>query len=433
MDVLSALFNITSGINLRIIMLALVDGEPRRLSSKQALRVYLDHRLDVIRRRSEFDLARARERAHILEGLRIALDNLDDVIDTIRRSRTVETAHENLRKRFKLTDAQAQAILQMQLRRLAALERRKIEDEYKEKLDLIKLLSALLASPKMMRMEVARELAAIREKYADPRRTVVISDAARDVRESDFLGPNEDTWATLTEGGVLSRTFSDNAPRVTTEVKDAPAAMLASNTTHTLYLFTEQGMAATVPTNVLPQSEDLEQGTPYKTLCPLTAEERITSVLSLPPSLETGYLAAITEQGEVKRLHGGPAGRRPGRSFMDIESGDRQSVIFVTGTRRIGHLPGTGNPFLRGRRAPDGTGSRWDARDQAARPAGPGRRRWDRGRAGQCLGLHRHRHRQEHAGGRIPGAGAWRTGGYHSQTAERCRRTDGRVGGLARR
>jgi DNA gyrase subunit A len=334
MDVLSALFKYTPlESTFSIIMLALVDGEPRRLSLKQALRVYLDHRLEVIRRRSEFDLARARERAHILEGLRIALDNLDDVIDTIRRSRTVETAHENLRKRFKFTDEQAQAILQMQLRRLAALERRKIEDEYKEKLDLIKLLSALLASPKMMRMEVARELAAIREKYADPRRTVVISDAARDVRESDFLGPNEDIWVTLTEGGVLSRTFSDNAPRVTTEVKDAPAAMLASNTTHTLYLFTEQGMAATVPTNVLPPSEDPEQGTAYKTLCPLTAEERITSVLSLPPSLETGYLAAITELGEVKRLR---MEDLPGMSarpfkFMDIESGDRLIwVNFVT-------------------------------------------------------------------------------------------------------
>jgi DNA gyrase subunit A len=326
MDVLSALFKYTPlETTFSIIMLALVDGEPRRLSLKQALRVYLDHRLEVIQRRSEYDLMRARERAHVLEGLRIALDNLDEVIDTIRRSRTAETAHDNLRKRFKLSDEQAHAILQMQLRRLAALERRKIDDEYKEKTDLIKMLSALLASPKMMRMEVARELNAIREKYTDPRRTVVVMDAAGDVREADFLGSNEDVWITLTQGGAISRTFDDSAPRVTTDVKDPPLAMMGSNTTHTLYLFTEKGQAATIPVNVLPQSEDLEQGVACTTLCPLTAEEQVTRVLSLPPSLEEGYLAAITELGEVKRLR---MEDLPGMSahpfkFMDIEEGDR--------------------------------------------------------------------------------------------------------------
>jgi DNA gyrase subunit A len=325
-DVLSALFKYTPlETTFSIIMLALVDGEPRRLSLKQALRVYLDHRLEVIRRRSEFDLARARERAHILEGLRIALDHMDDVIDTIRRSRTVETAHDNLRRNFKLSDEQAQAILQMQLRRLAALERRKIEDEYKEKVELIKLLSALLGSPKMMRMEVARELNAIREQYADPRRTVIVNEAAGDVRAADVLAPNEDTWVTLTEGGILTRTYQDNAPDITAEVKDPPLAMLASNTTHTLYLFTAEGQAATIPAQMLPQSDDLEQGMIYTKLCPLTGEEQITSVLSLPPSLEVGYLAAVSEQGEIKRLR---LEDLPGMSakpfkFMDVEQGDR--------------------------------------------------------------------------------------------------------------
>ncbi len=222
---------------------------------------------------------------------------MDEVIDTIRRSRTAETAHDNLRKRFKLSNEQATAILQMQLRRLAALERRKIDDEYKEKTDLIKMLAALLASPKMMRMEVARELSAIREKYADPRRTVVVMEAAGDVREADFLGPNEDVWITLTEGGTISRTFDDSAPRVTTEVKDPPFALMGSNTTHTLYLFTGDGQAATIPVNVLPQSEDVEEGAAYTTLCPLTAEEQVTRVLSLPPSADEGYLAAVYGTG----------------------------------------------------------------------------------------------------------------------------------------
>ncbi|HEX3051815.1 MAG TPA: DNA gyrase subunit A, partial [Aggregatilineaceae bacterium] len=164
-EVLGTLFKYTPlETTFSIINLALVNGEPRLLTLKQALRVYLEHRLEVVRRRSEFDLRRARERAHILEGLLVALDNLDEVIDTIRRSRTVDTAHANLVKRFKLTDAQADAILQMQLRRLAALERRKLQEEYEEKVNLIKMLEALLHSPQMMRVEVAPRI------EQDPRR-----------------------------------------------------------------------------------------------------------------------------------------------------------------------------------------------------------------------------------------------------------------------
>ncbi|MCZ7538621.1 MAG: DNA topoisomerase 4 subunit A [Anaerolineae bacterium] len=326
LDVLATLFKYTPlESTFSIIMLALVDGEPRRLSLKQALRVYLEHRLEVIRRRSEFDLAQARARAHILEGLLTALDNLDEVIETIRHSRTAESAHTNLRKRFKLSDEQATAILQMQLRRLAALERRKLEDEYKEKLQLIKMLEALLASPKMMRVEVARELGAIRAKYADPRRTVIFSGAVGDVKAGDFLGPNEDTWVTLTTSGLLSRTFEDNAPRVTTEIKDPPRAGLASNTTHTLYLFTADGTCATAPVKLLQQSDDPEQGTHYGTLCALSSSDTITCALSLSPGVETGCLAAITALGEVKRLR---LEDLPGLvakpfKFMDIEKDDR--------------------------------------------------------------------------------------------------------------
>jgi DNA gyrase subunit A len=308
-----------------IISLALVDGEPRMLSLKQALKVYLEHRLEIIRRRSEYDLVRARQRAHILEGLLTALDNLDEVIETIRRSRTVDTARNNLRKAFKLSEEQADAILQMQLRRLAALERRKLEDEYKEKRALIKMLEALLKSSQMMRMEVARELADIREAYADPRRTVIIRSPVGDIQAGDFLGPNEDTWVTLTEGGLLSRTYEDSAPRVTTDVKDPPRALFASNTTDTLYLFTADGQAATVPVKLLHQSEDPEQGLAYTNVCSLREEDKITCALSIPPSLEVGYLVALSELGEVKRLR---LEDLPGMSakpfkFMDVEQSDR--------------------------------------------------------------------------------------------------------------
>ncbi|NLF74305.1 MAG: DNA topoisomerase 4 subunit A, partial [Chloroflexi bacterium] len=325
-EVLADLFKYTPlESTFSIINLALVDGEPRMLSLKQALRVYLEHRVEIVRRRSEFDLARARERAHILEGLLVALENLDEVIDIIRRSRTVDSAHANLRKRFKLSDAQADAILQMQLRRLAALERRKLEDEYAEKRKLIKMLEALLQSAKMMRTEVARELTEIRQKYADPRRTVIISGPVGDIKADDFLGPNEDTWVTMTQSGLLSRTYEDAAPRITTDAKDAPLAMMASNTTHALYLFTADGQSATVPVKLLQQSDDPEQGVAYPSLCPLTAQDEIACAVSLPPTLEEGYLIALTQMGEVKRLR---MDDLPGMvakpfKFMDIEKGDR--------------------------------------------------------------------------------------------------------------
>ncbi|MCC6801088.1 MAG: DNA topoisomerase 4 subunit A [Anaerolineae bacterium] len=325
-DVLAELFRQTPlESTFSIINLALVDGEPRMLGLKQMLRVYLEHRLDVVRRRSEFDLARARERAHILEGLLTALGHLDEVIEIIRRSRTVDTAHANLVKRFKLSDEQAQAILQMQLRRLAALERRKLEDEYKEKQELIRMLTALLMSELMMRVEVARELKEIRAKYADPRRTVIIDAPVGSIQAGDFLGPREDTWVKITESGVLSRTYEDDAPRITTETKDAPLAMLGSNTTHTLYLFTAHGLGGTVPVKLIQPNEDPEQGIRYTTVCPLGDEDELTVAISLPPELETGYLAAVTREGEVKRLR---LEDLPGLSanafkFMDVEKGDR--------------------------------------------------------------------------------------------------------------
>ncbi|WP_119072833.1 DNA gyrase subunit A [Aggregatilinea lenta] len=325
-EVLADLFKLTPlQSTFGIIMLALVDGQPRLLSLKQALKVYLDHRLEVVRRRSEYDLSRARERAHILEGLLVALDNLDEVIAIIRKSRTVDTAHANLRKHFKLSDEQAEAILQMQLRRLAALERRKLEDEYKEKIALIKMLEALLQSPKMMRMEIARELSEMRDKYADPRRTVMMAGPAGKVEEGDFLGPRTDQWVTVTEGGLVSRTHEDSAPRVTVDVKDPPLAMMASNSSHTLYLFTADGNGATIPVNVLQQTDDPEQGAAYTTVSPLTTKDEITTAISLPPELDSGYLVMITEHGEVKRLR---LEDLPGLTanvinLMDVEKGDR--------------------------------------------------------------------------------------------------------------
>ncbi|MBN1286907.1 MAG: DNA gyrase subunit A [Anaerolineae bacterium] len=285
-----------------IIILALVDGEPRTLSLKQALRVYLDHRLEIVRRRSEYDLARAKARAHILEGLLTALDNLDAVIDTIRRSRTVQTARTNLQKNFSLSEAQAQAILEMQLRRLAALERRKLQDEHKELVKFIAELEKLLKSPALMRQAIIDELAALRDKYADPRRTAIVGGAAVSPTQSDTLMPAEDVWVTLTAGGKLSRTFTAEAPKVTTTMPDPPGAVLESNSRHILYLFTADGQAASLPVHQLPQAEDPAEGQNVYDLAPLAKGAEITAALSLPPSLETGFLFFATAGGDVKRV-----------------------------------------------------------------------------------------------------------------------------------
>jgi DNA gyrase subunit A len=331
--VLASLFKLTPlQETFSIIMLALVNGEPRTLSLKQCIKYYLDHRLEIIRRRSEYDLARARERAHILEGLLKALNALDEVIATIRKSRNVDTARENLMKLLKCTEVQAQAILDMQLRRLAALERKKIEDEYDEKIKLIKYLEGLLASPKQMRDVIADELLALKTDYNDPRRTVIADGAATKVTAESLLVPQEVTWVTLNVEGKLGRSYENQPPKVTTETKDPPRFICHSDTSQIAYLITTNGMCATVPVQQLPQVNNPADGAPYGDLTVLRNKEEIAAMLCLPGTLETGFVFFATEQGEVKRLEMAnlPGMRSDVLKLMDVEKGDRLLNVFLT-------------------------------------------------------------------------------------------------------
>ena len=217
-EVLKTLYKRTSmqatfGIN----MLALVKGEPHKLTLKQALKVYADHRLEVIKRRSEYELRKAEERQHILKAYLIALENLDEVIDTIRHSQRVETARTNLMKRFNLDQVQAQAILDMPLRRLAGLERKKIEDEYKEVTKRIKELKDLLKSPKKMRDVVIAELIEVKEKYADSRRTQIIQmdegETAVDLLTTSDVMPEEEAWVAISPDNRIARTSDGKSYR----------------------------------------------------------------------------------------------------------------------------------------------------------------------------------------------------------------------------
>ena len=290
----------------RISLLALVGGEPHMLSLKQALRVYLEHRITVVRRRSEFDLAKAKARAHILEGLRVALNNLDEVIGLIRKAQDVEDARSKLMKRFKLTEIQANAILEMQLRRLAALERRKIELEYKEVQDQIRELEGLLRSPQKLRLVVGDELKAMRAAYADRRRTqiVALKDGAemRNLLTTTDLMPTQNVWVGVTEDGLIGRTSGDTLPRWSG--RNAPRQVYATNTHQTLYMVANDGRAAAISVQSLPEVERFEDGIPLRKASPFEGEQELVQLFSAPTRLEEGeehYTVTVSRAGMVKK------------------------------------------------------------------------------------------------------------------------------------
>jgi DNA gyrase subunit A len=319
-----------------LILLALVEGEPRLLTLKKALLTYLEHRQVVVTRRSQYQLALARERAHILEGLLAALDHLDEVIEIIRNSRSIDSARNNLRRRLDLSQAQAQAILDMPLKRLAALERRRIQDEYKEKKRLIKYLTGLLRSPAKVRGVVRDELVAIKERYADARRTQVL-DAGKARLTADDLIPDEQVWVAVGRGGLVARIPDDGnfarPPRVPSRPRDAPVALAAASTRDTLYLFAADGGAAAFPIYQLPEGVVWEgAGTHYADLTPLTRRDRVVAALVLPSPPPEGYLFLATRQGVVKRVALADLPGVSGEQFVAIgvEQGDALGWAAVT-------------------------------------------------------------------------------------------------------
>ncbi len=288
-----------------VALLALVDNEPRLLTLKQALRVYLEHRIEVIRRRSEYDLAKARARAHILEGLRIALKNLDDIVSLIRNSPDVETARARLIKRYRLDELQAQAILDMPLRRLASLERKKIEDEYRDLVKTIKDLESLLHSPKRVRELVQVELLTVREVYADPRRTQIVSlaegESAKLLLTANALTPPEEVWVGVMNDGTVARTSGVKLPRVSG--RQAASRLVKATTHHTVYLVSPDGRAAALSVAALPVSDELTEGLPIWKISPFEEKDTLTAMFAIPPSLpaQDCYILTVSRGGLVKK------------------------------------------------------------------------------------------------------------------------------------
>ncbi|MGC8855258.1 MAG: DNA gyrase subunit A [Anaerolineae bacterium] len=319
-----------------IILLALVDGEPRMLTLKQALRVYLEHRITVVRRRTEFDLEKARQRAHILEGLLVALKNLDEIIQLIRSAPDVETARSKLMKRYRLSELQANAILDMQLRRLAALERKKIETEYKETIALIKDLEGLLKSPKRMRAVVAEDLLRVKAAYGDRRRTQIVNLKGGKARKmplttSDLL-PAQTVWVGITAEGLAARTRDDKPPRPSGN--DAPRWLVRANTTDVLYLVSKRGQAAAIAVHTLPEAEKLSAGVPFDRISPLRDGEDLAAVFALPARRtdlpEGTFVLTVTRGGMVKKS---PLSELPGPSaqtFTLARVNERDALGWVT-------------------------------------------------------------------------------------------------------
>jgi len=342
-EVLKTLYKRTSmqatfGIN----MLALVKGEPHKLTLKQALKVYADHRLEVIKRRSEYELRKAEERQHILKAYLIALENLDEVIDTIRRSQRVETARTNLMKRFNLDQIQAQAILDMPLRRLAGLERKKIEDEYKEVTKRIKELKDLLKSPKRMRDVVIAELKEVKEKYTDPRRTQIIQmdegETAVDLLTTSDVMPEEQVWVAISPDNRIARTSDDKSFRQWGV--DAPKMVLHTTTHQTVYIVADNGEAAALHVHALPIANDLEKGVLVSSITAFDAKAQLKLLVSTPPEQgeEDGYILSVTRQGMVKRSL---LSELPGPSahlftLAKVNAGDELvSLLFTKGNEDI--------------------------------------------------------------------------------------------------
>ncbi len=296
----------TFGVN----MLALVDGEPRILTLRQALLQYVEHRKEVVRRRSAFELERARERAHILEGYLIALADIDAVIETIRRSRTAETARKNLERRFKLTKIQATAILEMPLRRLATLERKKIRDEHRDLLRRIGELEGILAAPKKILTLIRQDLAGIKKAYADERRTLLIR-AEEEISEEDLV-PEENVLVVVTHRGYIKRVTTAAYRRqlrggvgvrgmTMQREEDAVQHLMAANTLDRILFFTNRGRVFQERVYQIPEAGRQGRGLPLSNILALQPQERVTAACAVPSEEKGAYLVMATRLGKVKR------------------------------------------------------------------------------------------------------------------------------------
>ena len=315
-------------------MLALVDGiEPRVLNIKSVLEYYIKHRQEVIRKRTEFDLQKAKDRAHILEGLSRALDHIDAVIATIKKSETKEVAHANLVKKFKLSELQAAAILEMRLSTLAGLERKKIEDELKEKRALITELEGILRSPKKILGLIRSELLEIKDKYGDERRTEMVKAPLGEFKPEDLI-PEENTIVAITKTGYVKRVPPDTYRTqsrggkgvigMTTKDEDAVELLITASTHDEVLFFTNRGRVFQTKVYELPQATRTSKGQALVNFLQLQSGEIATAVLSRSKKHGAKYLIMATKNGLIKKTPTQELEkvRRSGLIALNLKDGD---------------------------------------------------------------------------------------------------------------
>lgn len=310
-------------------MLALVEGVPKLLSLRAILEEFIAHRKVVIVRRTKFDLRKAEERAHILEGLKKALDHIDAIIKLIKKSKDTDDAHKSLVKEFKFSDLQATAILEMKLAKLAGLERKKIEDELKAQLDLIRELKSILADPKKVLKIIRTEFSEVKEKYGDDRRTKVIKGGVKEINAEDLI-PEKENILVVTAGGYVKRTDPSEYRTqrrggtgvIDLDVKeeDFVTIFLTANTHSDLLFFTDKGKAYQIKMYDIPEGKRATRGKSAMNFLSLSSDEKITSVLEIPKEMKglSMSLVMITKSGVVKKVSA--------ESFKDVR---RSGIIAI--------------------------------------------------------------------------------------------------------
>ncbi|SHJ01840.1 DNA gyrase subunit A [Clostridium amylolyticum] len=323
-----------------VIMIALVDNEPQVLNLKQVLVHYIDFQKQVITRRTLFELNKAEERAHILDGLRIALDNIDEVINILRNSKTTEIAKNTLMERFQLSDKQSQAILDMRLRRLTGLEREKIEEEYNELMKVIERLKEILASEEILLGVIKDELMEIKRKYSDERRTS-IEKSLEDIDIEDLIQEQE-VVITLTNSGYIKRISADTyssqrrggkgIQAMTTKEDDFVDHVIVTSTHSDLLFFTNRGRVYKIRSYEVPDAGRTAKGTNLVNMIPIDQDERIEAVLSIKDIQKKGYLFMGTKLGIVKKtpLKQFANIRKNGLNAITLKEGDELLKVKVT-------------------------------------------------------------------------------------------------------
>jgi len=324
-----------------VIMLALVDGRPEVLNLKQVLFYYIEHQKDVVVRRTRFDLNKAEARAHIVEGLRIALAHLDEVVRIIRASRTADEARKSLMEAFSLSERQAEAIVEMRLRQLTGLEIEKLEAEYRDLLEKIAYLRAILADEKKVLTIIKEELFVIKKKYADPRRTVISDEYVTMVTED--LIPEEEMVITITHQGYVKRTLQDNyksqrrggrgITAMGTKEKDFVRHLFVASTHHYFLFFTNKGKVYRLKVHEIPEASRQAKGTAIVNLLNVDGDDKITTVIPVREFSEDQFLFMVTRRGFIKKtpLNGFDTSRRDGIIALSLEDGDELVDVKLTG------------------------------------------------------------------------------------------------------